>query len=121
MDLWDIHHQGRINAASTEARHANSKASAVATDLVLMERRIDHLTLLCQSMWELLREQSGLSDKQLRAKIADVDTRDGRADGKIRNKIFPCPKCQANCHSSSQSCTMCGEDLKMHKPHLFQG
>lgn len=120
MDLWDLHNQGRINAASTEARHASSKASGVATDLHLLERRVDHLTLLCQSMWELLRDHSDLSEQQLRAKIADVDTRDGKADGKIRKNTFPCPKCQATCHSANQSCIMCGADLKMHKTHLFE-
>ena len=120
MDLWDLNQEGRISAASTNAQYASSKASAVATDVTLMERRVDHLTLLCQSMWELLRDQSGLSDQQLRAKIADIDTRDGKADGKINSSVFPCPKCKANCHSTSQFCVMCGQDLKMHKAHLFE-
>ena len=72
-------------------------------------------------MWDLLREHTGLTDDQLRVKVADVDTRDGQADGKISGQVFPCPACGSNCNSSRQNCTMCGEDLKKHKPHIFEG
>ena len=121
MDLWDIHQEGRISSASADAGSAKNKADRVSDDLHRLQRQVDHLTLMCQSMWELLRTQTGLSDTQLRAKVADVDTRDGQADGKIGPQVFPCPACGANCNSSRQNCTMCGEDLKKHKPHIFEG
>lgn len=121
MDFFDIHQEGRINRANADADRANSKARENTTELQLLQRQVDHLTLLSQSMWELLSEHSGLSDQLLRAKIAEIDTRDGKADGKIGASVFPCPKCAANCHSTSQRCTMCGVDLRGHKAHLFEG
>ena len=120
MDLWDISQDGRINDAANTAGKAQAKAERANEELRGMQRQIDHLTLLCQSMWELLREETNLSDQILRAKVADVDTRDGKADGKINPQVFPCPACGANCNTTRQSCTMCGEDLKSHKPHLFE-
>jgi hypothetical protein len=71
-------------------------------------------------MWELSRDETGLSDNQLRTKMADVDTRDGKADGKITPTVFSCPACGANSNSSRQSGTMCGEDHKKLEPHLFE-
>lgn len=120
MNLWDIGQDTRINHAANTAGKAEAKAERVNEELHGMQRQIDHLTLLCQSMWELMREHSDLSDQVLRAKIADVDTRDGKADGKINPQVFPCPACGANCNSTRQACTMCGEDLKSHKPHIFE-
>ena len=120
MDIWDISQQGQINDANRRAASAGNKAERVDSKIIGLQRQVDHLTLVCQSMWELLRDQSGLSDTQLRVKIADVDTRDGKADGKINASVFPCPACNANCNSTRQNCTMCGEDLKKHKPHLFE-
>ncbi len=124
MDFFDIRQQIGIDAAKREAAGAKSKADRTEDKVDnfqrTTERQISHLTLLCQSMWELLREQSGLTDNQLRAKIADIDTRDGRVDGKINPSVFQCPSCGANCNSSRQSCTMCGGDLKQHKPHIFE-
>jgi hypothetical protein len=121
MDLWDIHQDSRIREVSRDSASAHNKATRTSEDLLKLQRQVDHLTLMCQSMWELLRQHTGLTDDQLRAKVADVDTRDGKADGKISGQVFPCPACGANCNSSRQNCTMCGEDLKKHKPHIFEG
>jgi hypothetical protein len=121
MDLWDIHQDGRIRETSRESANASNKANRAAEDVQRLQRQVEHLTLVCQSMWELLREHTSLTDDLLRVKVADVDTRDGKAEGKISGQIFPCPACGANCNSSRQKCTMCGEDLKKHKPHIFEG
>lgn len=120
MDLWDLHQHGQIKEVQRETGRANDKARDAERKTESFQRQLDHLTLLCQSMWELLQEHSGLSEQQLRVKIADIDTRDGKADGKIGAQVFPCPVCSANCNSASQRCTMCGEDLKKHKPHIFE-
>lgn len=120
MDLWDIRQQGQIHAAQAGVDQANSKARNAERKTESLQQQIDHLTLLCQSMWELLRDHSDLADDLLLAKVADIDTRDGKADGKIGKQVLPCPSCGANCNTASQHCTMCGEDLKRHKPHIFE-
>ncbi|MGJ8698289.1 MAG: hypothetical protein ACSHYF_18360 [Verrucomicrobiaceae bacterium] len=109
-----------IRGAQSEIGRAKSAAERASDEVKGLQRQVDHLTLVCQSMWELLREKNDLSDGILRAKIADVDTRDGKADGKIHPQIFPCPKCSANCNTTRQTCAMCGEDLKACKPHIFE-
>ena len=120
MDLWDIHQQGQIKSANDAAGKAQSKARDAERGVHNLQRQVDHLTILSQALWELLREHTDLTDQLLLAKVADIDTRDGRTDGKIGSQVFPCPSCGANCHSSSQHCTMCGGDLKQHKPHIFE-
>lgn len=124
MSLWDLRQSGQIHGLQRDTAQAGSKAERAENKIDdfrrTTERQIEHLTLMCQAMWELLGEQAGVTEAQLRAKVADIDTRDGRADGKISPSVFPCPSCGANCNSARQICTMCGEDLKKHKPHLFE-
>lgn len=120
IDFWDLQQQGQINEANHNASRANDSADQAKGELIGMQRQLDHLTLLCQSMWEVIQEETAITEAQFRAKIADVDTRDGKADGKINPQVFPCPSCGANCNSARQRCTMCGADISGHKPHLFE-
>lgn len=117
MDIWDTGPDPHTHAA---ADRAESKASRVSDELADMQRQLDHLTLVSQAMWEVIREETDVTEELLRAKIADIDTRDGKPDGKITPSVFPCPSCGANCNSSRQNCVMCGENLKGHKSHIFE-
>lgn len=120
MDIWDISQEAQINDVRRETSRAQNSANEAKSELAAMQRQLDHLTLLCQSMWEVLREETGITEEQFRAKINEIDIRDGKADGKINPQVFPCPSCGANCNSARQRCTMCGADISGHKPHLFE-
>ena len=120
-DIQNQLEDGRISNAREGSEKALKHSEIVARELRTHQRQIEHLTLLCQSMWEVLREQTGLSDLELRAKVTEVDSRDGKVDGKINQQIFACPRCGKNCNSSNKICIMCGEDLLLHKPHIFEG
>ncbi|MDA7506445.1 hypothetical protein N9920_02435 [Akkermansiaceae bacterium] len=120
IDFWHVDQSDEIDKARHEASRAKDSADQAKSDLIGMQRQLDHLTLLCQSMWEVIQEETEITEARFRAKIADVDTRDGKADGKISPQVFACPSCGANCNSARQRCTMCGADISGHKPHLFE-
>ncbi|MDB4356849.1 hypothetical protein N9Z06_02205 [Akkermansiaceae bacterium] len=117
IDFWHVDQSDEIDKARHEASRAKDSADQAKSDLIGMQRQLDHL---CQSMWEIIQEETEITEAQFRAKIADVDTRDGKADGKISPQVFACPSCGANCNSARQRCTMCGADISGHKPHLFE-
>ena len=119
--ITDQHQDDRSKKHRSGSEEALEHSEIVARELLSQQRQIQHLTLLCQSMWELLRDHTGLTDKELSSKVADVDARDGKADGKISKQVFACPSCGKNCNTSSQKCIWCGEDLLLHKPHIFEG
>ncbi len=83
-----------------------------------LERRVNRLSLLCQSMWELLRERAEFTDDQLCAKVLEVDLRDGRNDGRMTSQITDCPSCGRKTNSKRSTCVICGAELK--KPHPFE-
>ena len=83
-----------------------------------LERRVNRLSLLCQSMWELLRERAEFTDDQLATKVLEVDLRDGRTDGRMATKITNCPSCGRKTNSKRANCVICGAELP--KAHPFE-
>ena len=72
------------------------------------EDRLNRLTLICQALWELLRDRGELTEEDLITKISEIDLRDGRADGKISKQIKHCPKCDRVMSPRHQKCMYCG-------------
>jgi hypothetical protein len=116
--IWDIHQDGRINSAQSEAREAGDKADAVVSEFARMQRRLDRLSLGCQAMWELMRDRGWVTEEELRAKILEVDLRDGTTDGRMSTQITDCPKCGAKTNSKRSTCVMCGAPLEVR--HSFE-
>lgn len=82
-----------------------------------LQSRLDCLTLAAQAMWELIREQSRLSDAELASKMQEVDLRDGEADGRITASVVSCPGCGRRGRSNRRRCVYCGGELPPH--HVF--
>lgn len=103
------HHQ--INKAKNAAEIASSKVDRLAARKDNTKQEIDELTLACQAMWELLRDHLGLTDEQLRAKILEIDARDGSVDGKIGPELIDCPHCGRQASTIKPNCMYCGHSL----------
>lgn len=112
--IWDLHQDGRIQDAQQEARVAD----AVVSEFARMHRRLDRLALASQAMWELLRDRAGITEEELKAKILEVDLRDGTTDGRMSTQITDCPKCVAKTNSKRATCVMCGAPLEVR--HSFE-
>lgn len=115
--LWEMQQSSRISDVSSKAHKAESKAKGLEFEVIQMRRQIDRLSLACQSMWELVREETHLTEKDLERKILEVDGRDGRVDGRISSRVIVCDNCGRNSHSRRDMCIMCGAEL--HRAHKF--
>lgn len=105
----DTQQFGRINQAQTNANDAKLKADQLAVRLADLERRVDRSALAAQAQWEILRERLGLSDDVVFDKMAEIDLRDGVADGKIRPQIMKCSTCGRPINSTRPKCIYCGQ------------
>lgn len=116
--LWDLSQQGQINDAQQSANEAQHRARDAQDLFLQMEKRISRLSLLCQAMWEMLRERAEFTDDQFASKVLEVDLRDGRNDGRIATQIADCPSCGRKTNSKRTTCVICGAELP--KPHPFE-
>jgi len=116
--FWEIYQQRQIHRASKRASRAEGKAERVYLYIDQLEEKMDALALICQSMWELLSDRLPDAEQKLEAKIAEVDLRDGKRDGKLGRVETHCPSCQRPLHKRHRRCLYCGESLE--REHLFQ-
>jgi len=79
-----------------------------SADVTFLERRVERLSLICQAMWTLLRETSGLDEGQLLDRMNELDMRDGRADGKLKKMASSCPQCGRGISTRHAKCMFCG-------------
>jgi hypothetical protein len=116
--LWDLLQQRQIGQAQQSAAQAASAASRSEKDIGELASVVESLTLTCQAMWELLRQQSNFTDEMLLRKMEKVDLRDGRRDGRMGTSASTCPDCSRPNNARHQRCVYCG-GLLPPPPHVF--
>jgi hypothetical protein len=111
--FWRTHH-GSVSVALDHIADAiNNTAmpppdAARGIDQAEVNERVDQLLLVCAAMWELLSEKTGVTENDLVAKIAELDARDGIADGKMTYTPIKCPQCSRTIFPKQQRCLYCG-------------
>lgn len=110
--FWDLFQQYQIGQLDEQLAMARSDAAAqggtrMATRAV--DERVDRLVLMCHALFELVQESTGITEEQLKAKIVEVDMRDGTADGRLAPKPRRCPKCDAMISPKFGRCLFCGQ------------
>lgn len=110
MDLYDIFQNFRIGSARDEADRASIKANSNASNINTMQDKIDHLSLVCQAMCELM-EEVGFNKKMLAEKIQEIDLRDGKLDGKLVQSEN-CKGCSRPLAARHVKCMYCGLSVK---------
>ena len=116
--LWERHREDQINRAEAAAKASQAHADAVRFDLSVFERRLNRLALCNQALWELLRDNTTLTDDDLNAKIREIDLRDGREDNKMAAQQIPCAAYGKLSNTKRNTCVYCGATLP--KRHLFE-
>jgi hypothetical protein len=114
--MWGIYRQDSVRAEG-QALRAQGKARSVELRLKVLEDRLDSLALVCQAQWELLRDNTDLTDQDIERKALEIDLRDGRADGRLGGTSRPCPKCKRPLHKRHARCIYCGEQFPAE--HVF--
>ena len=106
---------GARSSLSNDPEAAGDRAGAMARAVQEMSRgtdeRVDQLLLACAAMWELMRERTGVTEADLIARVAEIDARDGVADGRITKKARMCPACAHIVFPKHKKCLYCGVDL----------
>src|SRR5688500_18850882 len=79
--IWDLfqHHQIRQLDESVDRVQSTASQNLSARQSTLdLEETVDRLVLVSCALFELLQETTGVSEEKLRAKIVEIDLRDGQ-------------------------------------------
>lgn len=110
MDLYDFFQNFRLKEARYAADTATIKAHSNEITLRNLQDQLDHLSLVCLAMSELL-EEVGFKKSMLIEKIQEIDLRDGKLDGKFV-KESSCPNCKRKLAPRHVKCMYCGADIR---------
>jgi hypothetical protein len=108
---WDVLQHFQIDKARSAAELASNKVDGLIARKDNTKQELEELTLACQAMWELLRDHLGFTDDHLKAKILEIDARDGVVDGKIGAEVIDCPHCGQKASTTKPNCMYCGHRL----------
>lgn len=96
--------------AQREAVSAKHAASRAEQRIKLLEANLAKSLMICEALWELLAEKTGLTEDDLYNKLHEVDMRDGVLDGKNqRSSATECPSCGRKVSGRHSACLYCGE------------
>ena len=83
-----------------------------------IEVRYERLKLVTLAIWELLKRHTGCSEADLKEMINQLDSADGRRDGKmeINDGLSLCSSCRRALLESTPRCPYCGTDNQDYDP-----
>lgn len=111
LSVWSI---GTL-AAAAEAADASSAARSARSKVGDLEMRVERMQMVCEAMWTLLREKTGLSELDLLNRVNEMDLSDGKLDGKVRRTGHKCPSCNRVIGPRFAQCMYCGQAIQ-HNP-----
>ena len=95
--------------AQQDAARANHAAKRTEQQVKLLEANLAKSLMICETLWELLAEKTGLTQDDLINKLNEVDMRDGVLDGKNQRGIAECTACGRKVSGRHAACLYCGE------------
>jgi len=114
--LWDLFQQQKIEQNAREISDAQRKVRGVSDTASSVSDRMDRIALVTNAVWELLKERTGASDRDLLAKIEEVDGRDGSKDGKVSSVMKTCLGCSRKISTRNKLCVFCGAENRHYSP-----
>lgn len=109
MPFHEIRQNIRIAEAQLSAQNAASNAAAVEDELKLLQKRVDRLALLCQTLWALLQEDRMLTEEDLLEKMKEVEQLNGKEGGRTV-QARPCESCGRPLSPRQPKCIYCGAE-----------
>ena len=98
----------KLMANASDSSRAQNVAASAALRVRVLEANLAKTLMICETLWELLRDEHGWSEDTLHRKLHEVDMRDGVLDGKNQRKAVECPDCGHTVSSRHPACIYCG-------------
>ena len=104
--------QFRLTEAAAAAERANSKGQRLEIEFSSLKKQHQQLRLMCQALWELLRERAKFEDVALTSKMYDIQERQKSA----QKQQIACEGCGRDNAANRQKCLYCGAELEDYDP-----
>lgn len=105
--IWRFRTDPLTAATAAEAR---SQASSAATKVSVLEEDVNHLLMVVEALWGILKEQHDYDDVDLLRRVTEIDMRDGKLDAKTQKQAAPdCAHCGRKMMGRKPVCLYCSK------------
>lgn len=113
MPFKDLYEMSQNFAGMAEVERTAQTAASNAADaeeqLKLLQKRVDRLALLCQTLWAFLQEDRLLTEQDLLEKMKEVEQLNGKQGGRTV-QARPCESCGRPLSPRQPKCIYCGAE-----------
>jgi hypothetical protein len=104
-----LNHSRSVSDAKAEARKAS-------TDVEILEDEVERMYMVIEALWGMVKESGKFTDDDLIERVAEIDLRDGKLDGRASEKTAPpiCPSCSRTMKRHRPQCLYCGTMVLQH-------
>ena len=95
--------------AKKRADYAVEKTLDLEDSSYSLQRHVAVMALANQALYEILRDRLGISEEEVMYRMAEIDGRDGRKDGKMGARVISCRRCNHKVSTARQRCLYCAE------------
>ena len=99
---------------NVQANNAGAAARAAQTETQMLGAEVERLLMITEALWTFIKEEKGYSDEDLARKIAEIDIRDGKLDGRVsggEEAPKECASCGRPVGKKRAVCLYCGEPI----------
>ena len=100
---------GKRTVARAAAMSAASTSGTSFEAWADLDARVDRMMLVMEALWSILKEE-GYTDEQLAARIHELDSSDGVADGRRIPPAVTCRNCGSKVMAGFPRCQTCGTE-----------
>ncbi len=115
MSQWDSFQDLRMRHATEEIVPGAVRTSELGVSVGRLETaltaHVDRLTLVCQAIWTLVEESTGLTGEDLESRIQELVAADEEFLAQIEDARQTCPRCKAAIPANMTKCQFCGQEL----------
>ncbi|MGY8656155.1 MAG: hypothetical protein ACKVJX_21255 [Verrucomicrobiia bacterium] len=109
--FWEGAPQSQTGSVTGKVEEVANVLESQNAEINQVHRRLDRLGLACQAMWELLRDSTSIEEKDILARMEEVDLRDGVKDEKMTPPSLHCESCGRKGNPRRRMCVYCGGSL----------
>jgi hypothetical protein len=116
MNGFSFHFNSHFDSAAARNAAAGAQAAGRKSDAenTILRAEIERLLMITEALWEFLKQEHGYSDEDLIKRIAEIDIRDGKLDGRVHPESSgpkECPDCGRPIGRRRPTCLYCGTPL----------
>lgn len=113
MPYSSFNFQASVHHAAETAK--SGRSTVAEGEIMQLRAEVERLLMITESLWTFMKEQHGYTDDALIRRIAEIDIRDGKLDGRVApggtGEQQSCPQCSRPVGRKRPTCLYCGAAL----------